>query len=1521
MPDNVILERMLDRLYASLVRGPSLNCRPHNSRQRIDLTLLGGLDDGRGSSVLTGLFGEDRRSALEAKVPMPAGYRPGRWGDKPVKVDISESEVESSAAGQAGEVPELDPEALDREKAERAAVRRYTQQRSLLSKLRNLSDDAKTYEQDTGVGVLSVGVGLLSLPPGTVGGGSKRILAPIAMLPVDLAVRSGARSGVALACREEGVERVQPNLALLAWLERETQQRLPDDLFADEAGEQPLVELQALIETVAGMLKLELPGGERTGAGEGSAGPPAEAGSAGASDAAEDAQPAPPIVPLFGEGFAKLAPVPRSDELPDGPAVLPCAVLGLFPVSNQGLLRDTRELIDRPAADGPIRPFIDSEASLASAEHDLAEAEPTEHRATRRFADERFVARADPCQAQTVRLAHRETGLVIHGPPGTGKSQTITNIIGDFLGRGQRVLFVCDKRTALDVVYNRLEHLGLDRLCALIHDPQRDQKDLYMAVRARLEELTDLKTAPRAQSTVDKIDKELQSIHDELMGVYDALMSSQGEGMAFHEQIGRWMTIDAPHVDGLEDVLGEGLSPEAVQASRADIEVVLGRAEAVGLPSNPWLESAGLSLEDYLSRSPDEMRRQLAGVVEDVRVMDATAHEDIPPFETGQTLEKQASQRAELLSALREIDGVVDPAVRIRVEGWDASVVAKRARELAEAEPMLKVVKEGALDRELWMLVRDALPSMRELAQQVGELDAYLESCNALLGFLRFAHRKQGKAVLRSYGLSADPEQAKQLKAFLIALRARLVLSEILSVLRSDEDEAAGLLEDDVLDAGFASFRTVLSSTATADTIEPVKEAWRRALRSDDARARLLEGLGRSAARAEAIERAEATFSGVTLFVEAWQTKISAAVRGGKQLSQLAERLEERFDDLENVLRVREGLDAMPVAMGQATRAIALAGVGPQQGVLAIERAVLGKALRKQVAEDETLRGLDPQRLDRNMARYLELEDDKRGYVVKSILHQWTEKQRQRLLVGTGSRLNGDGAALRNRLFVRGKRAMRLRQVISVGQDIEGGDPLFDMCPVWLASPETVAQVFPLKEMFDVVIFDEASQCRLEEALPVLVRGERVVIAGDPKQLPPTRFFESSVATSEDEPIENERDVFEAQLTEVEDLLAAALNLEVQESYLDVHYRSQNADLIGFSNQQFYHDRLQPIPGHPRNTVDTPPIQLHRVNGTYDDRVNPDEARYVVHLIAELLEEDDPPSIGVATFNLVQRDLIAELLDEMAAQDDKFARRLAAARNRTSGASFEGLFVKNLENVQGDERDHIIISTTYGPTPEGRFYKRFGPLRQAGGGRRLNVLVTRARTKVHLCTSIPREVYAAAEPLPDGANPNGAWLLFAYLRYAEQLEHLYEAERKQPIVSPAAPDVAEEDEPTAFVRINRIEPHTDFAIGLAGELANEHRVTSEAHWGNEGFCIDAALLDPRGPGGVTLGLLTDFNRYRYATDPIAWEVYRTAILQGQGWDIQRVWSPTYLRDKTRVFNELTSGHKRVIASQTGHEGP
>ena len=525
---------------------------------------------------------------------------------------------------------------------------------------------------------------------------------------------------------------------------------------------------------------------------------------------------------------------------------------------------------------------------------------------------------------------------------------------------------------------------------------------------------------------------------------------------------------------------------------------------------------------------------------------------------------------------------------------------------------------------------------------------------------------------------------------------------------------------------------------------------------------------------------------------------------------------------------------------------------------------------------------------------------EKQNLIRRAICYHWYKKQSQQLLASTGKRLSSAGASLRQRLYVRGKKALKLRQMIAVGEVAEGDDPLFDLCPVWMAEPNTVAQIFPREQLFDVVIFDEASQCRLEEALPVLLRGKRVVIAGDPKQLPPTRFFESAVVDSDTGDFEDEEDLHAQQMSEMEDLLSASLNLDVAETFLDVHYRSRNEGLIGFSNHAFYSNRLQPIPGHPRNKALNAPICLVNVDGIYADQTNKAEALAVVELVAELLGEKYPPSIGIATFNLKQRNLILEVLDDRTLEDSAFRARLEKARQRRGTDSFEGLFVKNLENVQGDERDHIIVSTTFGPDAEGKFRRNFGALSRMGGERRLNVLVTRARDVLHVFTSIPQTEYRTATA-EQGRRANGRLHLYGYLRYAEQLATTYQKYHDEL-------DTMRVTE-HAQCEVMACKHPSPVAVALGKALRDQEDVGSTVHWGNNGFCVDLALTHPHLPEDVTMGVFVDFNRYRNTPDPIDWELFRTQILEGQGWKLDRVWSPKIFRDSTKVMNHIVRQHE------------
>ncbi len=1621
-PNNPILSKMLDRLFAAMLNGPSMNCRPHASRQRLDLLHLAKLKDIPPGDVLMALLGKEGSVKLAARVPIVTRKNTNGEPESPEQV---------------------------------AAAEAWADQQYVRTKLRVIADDARTYEQDTGVCALNLGFPLLSLPPGTFGGRfgmppSRRVLAPITFIPLTMMVKTGAQQAVEI-CRREGADAIVPNQALLAWLEKETGKALAD-LAGAERGEDPWRDIVQLVRALAELVELAIPDELNT------------------------------------EKFPTTFPLEATPKTDDeaGPCILSAAVLGLYPASNQGLLRDMREMVAAGAGDGPLSSFVrlgvnlDNRPSAAAPiipDHDSTKAKPADESIKRAFGEEKMVTDADPCQAKAVRLAREYRGLVIHGPPGTGKSQTITNIVSDHLGRGQRVLFVCDKRTALDVVADRLAVLGLGDLCAIIHDPQKDQRDLYKSIREQLDGLVDAQPKQRVAEELAKIDADLQTLHADLTEYHKLLVQSNGGPGSFHHLVGLWLQevpLEGVNID--ERTLAESSAAD-LRTQGTRFKEVLERGMQCGFATNPWKDAAGVPLADFLATPMEQFRQALAACVKYATDADAARDPLAPAYSAGAFPAAEADERVKLAQQIRDVIAKVPTADRIRwasraenlvqaardritqVKDWadvlrfeppdnvleapttatadqiardreitsryvkafntiaaDFARVQRAAgadaddetilhwleagskaatsalKRLDAAQSIAAAIEQSHLDAGMAMKIERVKIDAAQINEWIGALDAYIEVAGKMFGGLAFGKKGAAETVCKQFNKPLGAQSAAEIKDFLLNLQARLDLQ---TVIENITGEAYGRrVDDDTLITDFRRHHAVvqtlcknpgaktqaggeisvpdehvttingLIATAAGPATKVLsnfgletspKDAKRleTALRRLEARARLIEvfkqtlaepnaplppnddalistidthgtlldlliGVRAEAAkvsvtdsvlralrepaaaegiiramqdaprRALALVKLEETLSGTFLFDLKWLNNFAAEVRGGAEALPTIHALATKLDSLEGVLRVRDGLALLPGPLAEAAATLLDAGVSADAGYSACRRAVLAGEIVRRLRAEPNLQAVDGHRLKNTFDRYLELSARKKHLVRDVILSKWTARQKERLLINAGTRLNAIGADLRRRLTGRGDRAMRLRQVIQHGAGVEGGDPLFELRPVWMASPETVAQLFPRQAIFDLIVFDEASQCRLEEALPVLTRATRVVIAGDPKQLPPTRFFESSIAASaDDEETESDQELFEAHQGEIEDVLGAALGLDIHQCYLDVHYRSRHADLIGFSNEQFYGSRLQAIPEHPHKRSRHAPLTLYRAEGLYEKRKNETEADAVIKIVKELLKRPQPPSIGIACFNLPQRELIVEKLEEAAESDAEFAAKLAEARCRRGENSTEGLFVKNLENVQGDERDHLIISTTYGPDKQGRFRRNFGPVGKPGGGRRLNVLVTRAREQIHIVTSIPRSEYATMHPIPQGQTPSGTWLLFAYLNYAERLAEDYETAWR--ILKNAKADERQAVNPRPA------KAPSQFAKSLAGRLVTLHNVGSDVHWGNEGFCVDLAVHHPERAEDVSIGVLCDTTRY-VTDDPVEWEVFRTHMLQQQGWKVHRVWTPHFFRD-------------------------
>lgn len=450
--------------------------------------------------------------------------------------------------------------------------------------------------------------------------------------------------------------------------------------------------------------------------------------------------------------------------------------------------------------------------------------------------------------------------------------------------------------------------------------------------------------------------------------------------------------------------------------------------------------------------------------------------------------------------------------------------------------------------------------------------------------------------------------------------------------------------------------------------------------------------------------------------------------------------------------------------------------------------------------------------------------------------------------------------------------------------------------PCMLMSPLAVSQYLQWGGLrserieFDAVIFDEASQVFPEDAVPAIARAERTILAGDAKQLPPTNFFRSSHDDdgdheTDDEEEEGPTDRMEGQES-ILDVMHAMVGGGVREQHLTVHYRSRHEDLIRYSNHHFYDDRLLVFPSPGRDTS----LGMRDVpvpDGRYEagaSRTNPIEAARVVDLVIETMEATPPTeSVGVVALSRAQADLIDRLVMQRRLErrdlDDRF-----------SETAHERFFVKNLENVQGDERDHIILSIGYGPTAGSeRVPQRFGPINRDGGKRRLNVAVTRARRTMTLVHSL------RADQVSEHTRHEGPRLLKRYLEYAANPSRALE---RKVTTDPDA------------------EPESPFEEAVLSALVSRgHRVTPQV--GVAGYRIDLGI---EGERGFDLGVECDGARYHSAPAARDRDRIREEVLEGLGWKIHRVWSTAWARNPDGEIRKIEQALAEARSRRNGAGG-
>ncbi len=446
------------------------------------------------------------------------------------------------------------------------------------------------------------------------------------------------------------------------------------------------------------------------------------------------------------------------------------------------------------------------------------------------------------------------------------------------------------------------------------------------------------------------------------------------------------------------------------------------------------------------------------------------------------------------------------------------------------------------------------------------------------------------------------------------------------------------------------------------------------------------------------------------------------------------------------------------------------------------------------------------------------------------------------------------------------------------------GEFLLKLFPCWLLSPESVSTIFPLKkEMFDIILFDEASQVFIENTLPTIYRGKHIVVAGDSKQLRPTAtFVKRYMGNDSDE----ELDLATQAALEVESLLDLATS-RFNSTNLTYHYRSKNEELIDFSNYAFYDGKLQIAPNISKN-VGNKPIERIKVNGKWIGRRNQEEANAVVSLLKKLIKNKrNKSSIGIITFNTEQENAIEDAIDLECNKDSAFRDAYIREQNRKENNEDTSIFIKNLENVQGDERDIIIFSIGYARNEYGKVVAHFGPLSTEGGENRLNVAVTRAKEKIYVVTSIEPE-----ELLVEGTKNAGPKIFKSYLKYVRAVSNKKNKEVQYILDSfkPALPQTKEE------VVLNQIEDEIKEELVKLG-------YDVETNLGNTNYKLSLAVYDKK-LDRYLLGIECDYAAYKSSDSILERDVYRNKFLESRGWNIMRVWSRDWWLNKDKVINNI-----------------
>jgi hypothetical protein len=1098
---------------------------------------------------------------------------------------------------------------------------------------------------------------------------------------------------------------------------------------------------------------------------------------------------------------------------------------------------------------------------------------------------------SDSSQSLVVEESLKGRSLVIQGPPGTGKSQTITNLIAAAVADNRKVLFVAEKMAALEVVQRRLDNIGLGGAVLELHSHKTNKRQVLQEIENSLK-----LGVPLVPAELDSVVEGLSERQQLLNRYYEILHRpfrvdpSPSEQSTAEENPGTVAT--SPELDNKSET-SEFFTPYEIFASLIDL-----RLQQVPLPDFQLTHAAAWTKEDFQTKL--KAVNELVGNIH--QMGDPQAHpwrgselDSIIPLDL-ERIVATAPQRVEELRVLQE--KAAELAARFSLSAPRNLLEIFQLQNALEAIGSAPVLDPQPLAGTAW---QDHRQQIQQMAQHAARVLAVQEKLRPIvresawdqdLEPHRMAYQQHGRKFFRMF-YSSYRQARKSLRGCLQGRQPKTFEDrlEILNQLSSCRSSLKFLTENQIVgERGFGkfwlgpqtqwgqivdwekwdaaafqrgvpeSFRPMVSQyqelegirTQSADLIK----SWNQTLISLKT---LFQSLRLNPQQAFSPEQAD---PGQAVSFEEELVWLGHGLY--VPLPELSERIlawQEHPHRLQQWQVYRRSMvELESLAEGELVRQIASRSIVGEQLSGVFRFAFAEGVLREMMRKYPELKSFQRSQFEKTIDEFCDLDIRRielaRAQIAKA---HWDG-------IGQSEDPNlRDAVGLLRHEMQKQRRHLPLRELLK-----RAGTAIQDVKPVFMMSPISVAQYLePGVLEFDLLLIDEASQVRPVDALGAAARCCQMIVVGDDKQMPPSQFFGRVVGEIEEE------DDSEMQAGDVESILGLAIARNMPQRMLRWHYRSKHESLIAVSNREFYDNQLYVIPS-PQQRGELGVQWQFVEQGRFLKGRNQPEAEVVAKAIMQHAKEHPQLTLGVAAFSITQRDAIIASLNKLRREDH-------GCEAFFDPALPDPFFVKNLENVQGDERDVIFVSVGYGPGEDGRVLMNFGPVSNLGGERRLNVLMTRAKQVLRIFSSInPEDVDLSR------ATGRGPAVMREYLRYARDRAREL-SDRPNGSSNPAGSPANLQSRPSGGLVADPL------AAVIKRELEGAGWQVAQSV-GIAGIYVDLAVQDPDQPGRYFLGISLDGKNA--ASLRSARDRNRTmdGVLGGQGWVIHHVWSPEFFRE-------------------------